>query len=303
MLYHIKFLKVPTATKEGYKSVLTLSNDLGDALFHGSADIGIEVGKRRSKVTWSPGDRSVTVITAPGPVFRATVLTSRDNLYPDQPARFLDLYAQAVNGKFPAKSIRKFDAIPLTIKEDTGNSIARHVWDAGVTLAHTLTKQRVYEQITGKDSSQKVRILELGAGCGIVGLAVEKHLGGQGDLILSDLEEARECAEESIALNQSSASFMALDWADEEVSSQLADLDLIIVADCTYNMDMYETLVSCLERLLEANPAAKVVIGHKMRNEQESDFFDMLEQRLKVEQDQTESVGVEVRVVVASKRG
>ncbi|KAG5360714.1 UPF0665 family protein [Yarrowia sp. B02] len=299
MLYHIKFLKVPTPTKDGYKSVLTLSNDLGDALFHGSADIGIEVGKRRSKVTWSPGDRSVTVITPPGPTFRATVLSSRDELYPDQPARFLDLYAQAVNGKFPPKSIRKFDSIPLTIKEDTGNSIARHVWDAGVTLAHTLTKHRIYN-ITGKDSSQQVRILELGAGCGIVGLAVEKHLGGQGSLILSDLEEARECAEESIALNNSQASFMALDWAEEDV--KLRDLDLIIVADCTYNMDMYETLVACLERLLDANPSAKVVIGHKMRNEQESDFFDMLEQRLKVEEDLTESVGVEVRVVVAKKK-
>ncbi|AOW02496.1 putative methyltransferase-domain-containing protein, partial [Yarrowia lipolytica] len=301
MLYHIKFLKVPTATKEGYKSVLSLSNDLGDALFHGSAEIGIEVGKRRSKVTWSPGDRSVTVITAPGPIFRATVLSSRDDLFPDQPARFLDLYAQAVNGKFPAKSIRKFDSIPLTIKEDTGNSIARHVWDAGVTLAHTLTKERIYEQITGKDSSQQVGILELGAGCGIVGLAVEKHLGGQGSLILSDLEEARECAEESIALNNSSASFMALDWADEDVS-QLTNLDLIIVADCTYNMDMYETLVACLERLLKANPSAKVVIGHKMRNEQESEFFEMLEQRLKVERDSTESVGVQVRVVVAKMK-
>jgi predicted nicotinamide N-methyase len=301
MLYHIKFLKVPTATKEGYKSVLSLSNDLGDALFHGSAEIGIEVGKRRSKVTWSPGDRSVTVITAPGPIFRATVLSSRDDLFPDQPARFLDIYAQAVNGKFPAKSIRKFDSIPLTIKEDTGNSIARHVWDAGVTLAHTLTKERIYEQITGKDSSQQVGILELGAGCGIVGLAVEKHLGGQGSLILSDLEEARECAEESIALNNSSASFMALDWADEDVS-QLTNLDLIIVADCTYNMDMYETLVACLERLLKANPSAKVVIGHKMRNEQESEFFEMLEQRLKVERDSTESVGVQVRVVVAKMK-
>ncbi|KAG5368791.1 UPF0665 family protein [Yarrowia sp. E02] len=301
MLYHIKFLKVPTATKEGYKSVLTLSNDLGDTLFHGSAEIGIEVGKRRSKVTWSPGDRSVTVITCAGPVFRATVLSSRDELFPDEPARFLDLYAQAVNGKFPAKSIRKFDSIPLTIKEDTGNSIARHVWDAGVTLAHMLTKQRIYDQICRKDSSQKIKILELGAGCGIVGLAVEKHLGGQGSLILSDLEEARECAEESIALNQSSASFMALDWADEDVS-KLADLDLIIVADCTYNMDMYETLVGCLERLLAMNPGAKVVIGHKMRNEQEVEFFDMLEQRLKVEEDATESVGVDVRVVVVGKR-
>lgn len=243
----------------------------------------------------------MTVITAPGPIFRATVLSSRDDLFPDQPARFLDLYAQAVNGKFPAKSIRKFDSIPLTIKEDTGNSIARHVWDAGVTLAHTLTKERIYEQITGKDSSQQVGILELGAGCGIVGLAVEKHLGGQGSLILSDLEEARECAEESIALNNSSASFMALDWADEDVS-QLTNLDLIIVADCTYNMDMYETLVACLERLLKANPSAKVVIGHKMRNEQESEFFEMLEQRLKVERDSTESVGVQVRVVVAKMK-
>lgn len=299
MLYHIKFLKVPTPTKEGLKSVLTLSNDLGDDLFYGSAEIGLESGRKRTKVSWSPGDRSVTVISPMGPTYRATVLSSRDDLHPDSPARFLDLYAVSEGGKYPAKAIRKFDEIPLTIKEDSGNSIASHVWDAGVTLAHTLTKQRIYD-ITCKDSSQKLRILELGAGCGIVGLAVEKHLGGQGHVILSDLEDARECAEESISLNKSAATFMALDWADEDVSVE--DIDLIIVADCTYNMDMYEVLVACLERLLAANEGAKVVIGHKMRNEQESEFFDMLEERLHVEKDGSESVGVDVRVVVAGRK-
>lgn len=241
----------------------------------------------------------MTVISPMGPTYRATVLSSRDDLHPDSPARFLDLYAVSEGGKYPAKAIRKFDEIPLTIKEDSGNSIASHVWDAGVTLAHTLTKQRIYD-ITCKDSSQKLRILELGAGCGIVGLAVEKHLGGQGHVILSDLEDARECAEESISLNKSAATFMALDWADEDVSVE--DIDLIIVADCTYNMDMYEVLVACLERLLAANEGAKVVIGHKMRNEQESEFFDMLEERLHVEKDGSESVGVDVRVVVAGRK-
>lgn len=300
MLYHIKFLKVPTLTKEGLRAVLTLTNDLGDQLFHGSAEIGIESGKNRTKVSWKAGSRSVNVMAPLGKTFRATVLSSQDQLH-EEPARFLDLYAVAEGPVFPAKALRRFDSIPLVIKEDSGNSIARHVWDSGVTLAHSLTADRL-EAITGE--RDHVTVLELGAGCGIVGLAVEKHLtkaGVANKVILSDLEDARECAEQSMSLNSSQATFEALDWADPSTMTR-TDIDLVLVVDCTYNMDMYDTLLACLEQLLEKNPAAKVVIGHKTRDEQESVFFDLLEEKLEVIEDKEENMGVSVRVVVAGKK-
>jgi hypothetical protein len=63
----------------------------------------------------------------------------------------------------------------IMILEETGNSIARHLWDAGVATASMIgyrdlvkSDAPLAEVLDNRGGKKHLRILELGAGCGIV---------------------------------------------------------------------------------------------------------------------------------------
>lgn len=90
----------------------------------------------------------------------------------------------------------------------------------------------------------KLRVLELGTGCGIVGIALAQVFP-EVDVLLTDLPEADEIVDRNLkqvtTAEGSSLRFEAFDWDDElpvdvQASSGHA-LDLVLAADCTYNPD------------------------------------------------------------------
>ncbi len=93
-------------------------------------------------------------------------------------------------------------------------------------------------------SNKSLRVLELGTGCGIVGIAVAQSLQ-QTSVLLTDLLDAQEIVQRNIEqatlTKGSSLKFQELNWDDENVPEDLrspaAPLDLIVAADCTYNPD------------------------------------------------------------------
>jgi methylase of polypeptide subunit release factors len=83
-------------------------------------------------------------------------------------------------------------------------------------------------------------VMELGTGCGIVGIAIAQVLAGT-NVLLTDLPEAQEIVDrnmkQSELTNDSKLRFEELDWsADLPLQLQL-HVDLILAADCTYNAD------------------------------------------------------------------
>lgn len=94
-------------------------------------------------------------------------------------------------------------------------------------------------------SSTRLNVLELGTGCGIVGMTLASILPNC-NVKLSDLPEAREIVEKNITSpvlelgSGSSLSFLELDWDNElpaQSASPEAKVDLVLAADCTYNSD------------------------------------------------------------------
>jgi methylase of polypeptide subunit release factors len=88
-----------------------------------------------------------------------------------------------------------------------------------------------------------LQILELGSGCGVVGLSLAQTIP-DAQVLLTDLPEAEEIVERNIAQTQlahgATVAFRELDWdaelpGDLRASSQ--KLDLVLAADCTYNPD------------------------------------------------------------------
>lgn len=170
----------------------------------------------------------------------------------------------------------------LQVEEEMGESMARHVWDGGLTtacfVANMILGQTAAPTISNSTTTAKasslpmlanilqqndgpLNIMELGCGVGILGLGVARILGissqataEKSTLLMTDLPDAEERTLANIArsADQTACSVMYenLDWEDgkdgifgPEVMSRA--WDLVILSDCTYN-DLLPILVKTL---------------------------------------------------------
>jgi hypothetical protein len=125
------------------------------------------------------------------------------------------------------------------------------------------------------------RVLELGTGCGIVGLEMH-YLCPNSEVILTDLPEAMEVLDHNAQLVRSRTDeghleTMVLDW-EEPLPEPLkkAPKDVILVSDCTYNSDSIPALVKTLAALIGISPSALAVVSMKVRHDSEATFFDLM---------------------------
>lgn len=122
-------------------------------------------------------------------------------------------------------------------------------------------------------------MLELGAGCGIVGIAFAQLV--KCDMLLTDLEDAQEI----LASNVRCASPMAgstleaqkLDWSTGLDDSSNANFDLVLVSDCIYNPESSHHLVETLKQLATRTPNVLILIGFKRRHEADTIFFERMQ--------------------------
>lgn len=211
----------------------------------------------------------------------------------------------------------------IEIEEEIGESIARHIWDAGVVALCTIAGLAAYpEHVSSKhECMQKMhniihakgplRILELGCGVGILGVGLgaaypKLHLHAPGDctILMTDLEEGEARARANIArfeetrrpddTDQASQSvkmiYENLDWEDGRLGKfgPIVDSqpwDLVMLSDCTYNVDMLPALVETLSSLHannlkraseEQDWRTKVFLATKPRHASEKALFDLL---------------------------
>lgn len=125
-----------------------------------------------------------------------------------------------------------------------------------------------------------LHILELGSGCGIVGIALAEMLP-QCLAVLTDLPEVEDIITRNISAARpapsSNIEFKTLDWDEPDLDNEFSDsLDLILISDCTYNADSLPALVSVLGQLTQRSPQALVLVALKRRHESEAVFFDLI---------------------------
>ena len=124
-------------------------------------------------------------------------------------------------------------------------------------------------------------MLELGSGCGIVGLETAR-LWPSSNILLTDLPEAMEIlncnvskARESSNTNKVTTAILDWDTGLPKLIKQCQH-DLVMVSDCTYNSDSIPALVKTLAAVIERSPAALVVVSMKVRHDSEAIFFDVM---------------------------
>lgn len=147
------------------------------------------------------------------------------------------------------------------------------------TIQGTSKDMPALSQLLQTPRSSPLQAVELGAGCGIVGIALATMLD-HCDVLLTDLPEV----EEIVTLNikearpqpSSLVHYQTLDWDEPPPNLCSRPIDLILVSDCTYNADSLPTLVSVLDRLVRTSPEALVLVALKRRHESEAVFFDLM---------------------------
>lgn len=127
---------------------------------------------------------------------------------------------------------------------------------------------------------RRLKVLELGAGCGIVGVAFAQLV--KCDMLLTDLEDAQEILASNIRcatpLAGSTLRAEVLDWSTSVDDSSNANYDLVLVSDCIYNPDSSLHLVETLRQLATRTPSVLILVGFKRRHEADTLFFDRMQQ-------------------------
>jgi len=175
----------------------------------------------------------------------------------------------------------------LSIWEETGNSIARHLWDAGVAISCHFgqlldEKSPLAQALFPSGLRAGLRVLELGTGCGVVGIALA-HILQDATVLVTDLPEVTEIIQRNVSCAKpaagSSIRFEKLDWDSVLPSSLTTDamtFDLVLAADCTYNPDSSPALVDTISRLVQRSSSAVVAVAMKFRHPSEAVFFDLM---------------------------
>jgi hypothetical protein len=205
----------------------------------------------------------------------------------------------------------------IEIEEDLGDSIARRVWDAAIVTL-SLIAQICLRKTPNKaemslptlrgilQDNRDLNIIELGSGVGTLGIGLAKILlacppdrSTRVSILLTDLPEAEERTLANISRCQNSIptrnednfslEYENLDWNDAKAGRfgskvRSRTWDLIVISDCTYNVDSIPLLVDTLSAFHSRSQALcgcteilpRVILATKPRHESEKIFFDLM---------------------------
>ncbi|KAL2143721.1 hypothetical protein VTI28DRAFT_10085 [Corynascus sepedonium] len=159
---------------------------------------------------------------------------------------------------------------PLKLHEDLKSGCGGQLWPAGMVLAKHMLRYH-------RDRLQSARILELGAGGGVVGLTVAKGCANlDHPLYITDMVEMESLMQQNISLNglDDRVKARVLNWG-EPLSQEVLDLkpDIILAADCVYFEPAFPLLLQTLQDLLAVEPSATIFFCFKKRRRADMQFL------------------------------
>ncbi|EXJ81361.1 hypothetical protein A1O3_07652 [Capronia epimyces CBS 606.96] len=317
MVHYIRFLRTPQ-THVGKKTktvdiaaVVALTTDLGDAYYAQDIDLVVEIVEANRPhavlhshtLPWQASSRALkftvhcpSTYTSRSARLHVTTKATQNAFSLFTVPNILDVWSPVfvLSDKQRTEPVVERDLLlpnksHIRMWEETGDSIARHVWDAGLGFLMYFAQALSPSSATGmsrltslmrSSKARRLKVLELGAGCGIVGVAFAQLV--KCDMLLTDLEDAQEI----LASNLRCASPMAgstlrcevLDWSTGVEDSCNAKYDLVLVSDCIYNPDSSLHLVETLRQLATRTPGLLILVGFKRRHQADTIFFERMQQ-------------------------
>jgi len=183
--------------------------------------------------------------------------------------------------KAAATTALDFDGLlpaPLKLHEDLKTGCGGQLWPAGMVLAKHMLRYH-------RDKLQDARILEIGAGGGLVGLGVAAGCQIKAPLYITDQLEMEELMHHNVKLNdlEGRVKAMILNWG-EPLPQEIVDFkpDTILAADCVYFEPAFPLLLQTLQDLLALNPSTTVYFCFKKRRRADMQFLKAAKKTFKV---------------------
>ncbi|KAL5715259.1 hypothetical protein ACHQM5_017100 [Ranunculus cassubicifolius] len=179
----------------------------------------------------------------------------------------------------------------LQIRQVPSQGLSFQIWPAANTLV-SLFQQHHRQPTTSPLSSflnsfpdRPLRILELGSGTGLVGIAAAAILGAK--VTITDLPHVVPNLVFNAKANNggsgSNVDVRALAWGEaEDVERVGRDFDLVLGSDVVYHDHLYDPLLETL-RLLLVDSEMVFVMAHLKRWKKESVFFKKARKMFRVE--------------------
>ncbi|KAJ3029968.1 UNVERIFIED_CONTAM: Methyltransferase-like protein 21D [Siphonaria sp. JEL0065] len=183
------------------------------------------------------------------------------------------------------------DGEVITVQQDA-DILGATVWDSCLVLSKFVEKalERLAKtgfggagtRAAGASKLRPTRILELGAGCGLLGL-VAAHVLPTADVFVSDVEKVLPILGRNSNGNTNVVP-LVLEWLSEAQCNgksplpdnvkQILPVDIILISDCVYDEECFAPLNHTLYALCEANPNTLVIMAYERRKfDTEVSFF------------------------------
>lgn len=170
----------------------------------------------------------------------------------------------------------------LKVFEDGGASgCGGKLWPAGELLSRYMIRQNL-----GPNTK---KIVELGSGTGLVGLALAYHLQSQQkepvkdvDIYITDIDKLVSLMDNNVKLNGLShiVKPAELNWG-QDIPKYAQKPDLILAADCVYLESAFPLLEKTLLDLTLDNPVP-ILMAYKKRRKADSRFFKAIKKHFQV---------------------
>ncbi|RDA86864.1 hypothetical protein CP532_1399 [Ophiocordyceps camponoti-leonardi (nom. inval.)] len=168
---------------------------------------------------------------------------------------------------------------PLRLHEDVRAGCGGQTWPAGLVLAKNMLRYHRHEL-------GDARILELGAGGGLVGLAVAlgcmsitaASTATKGSILLTDQQEMLGLMQRNIQLNDvgDKVTALELNWGQDLPEAVVRQRpNVVLAADCVYLETAFPLLVRTLQDVLALNDEAVVYFCFKKRRRADMKFVKM----------------------------
>ncbi|KAK7931695.1 hypothetical protein PG985_002407 [Apiospora marii] len=157
----------------------------------------------------------------------------------------------------------------IQLHEDLKSGNGGQAWPAGMVLAKHMLRYH-------RDDLKNSRILELGAGGGLVGLGVASGCDIDQPVYVTDQVNMVPLMEKNVALNKlgSRVQPAVLNWG-EPLGTDVVNFkpDVILAADCVYFEPAFPLLLATLSDLLALCPSATIYFCFKKRRRADMQFL------------------------------
>ncbi|XP_022741568.1 protein N-lysine methyltransferase METTL21A-like [Durio zibethinus] len=213
--------------------------------------------------------------------------------------------------------IRSIESM-VVIRQLPSEGLSFQLWPAATTLVTLLDNHRCHPSKSplttiltalskGGDNIRKLKILEIGSGTGLAGIAAAVTLGAKvtvTDLphVIPNLQFNVDANADLVAQNGGTVNVAPLRWGeDEDVEAIGREFDLVLASDVVYHDHLFQPLIETLRFLLNGGGEKKVfVMAHLRRWKKDSAFFKKAKKFFDVETLHTDppQEGTRIGVVV-----